>query len=166
VTLASPAANGPTPSKSRLLTQHTGYRLIKLGELTLDLAEQALAPLDLRARHFNVMAMVAADGTLSQQNLSGLLGLDPTIMVALVDDLEREGLLQRERSQQDRRRYVLELTPAGQRTLKRAFSAIEKAESKLLAPLSRQEADTLQELTGRLLARGEPSAPGRTASDN
>lgn len=152
-----PASDRPSSSAGRALAHHTGYLLIKLGELTLGFAEQALAPLDLRGRHFNVMAMVAADATLSQQDLSGLLGLDPTLMVGLVDDLERRGLLRRERSQKDRRRYVLQLTPAGKRTLKRAFSAVEKVEQDLLAPLNRHEADTLQELTGRLLAPHWPA---------
>ncbi len=149
---ASTPATKPTLPRRQPLAQHTGYLLIKLGELTLEIAERALAPLDLRARHFNVMAMAAADVSLSQQDLSGLLGLDPTIMVALVDDLERRGLIRRERSQKDRRRYVLQLTPSGQRTLKRGFNAIEEAENKLLAPLSHQEANTLQELARRLLA--------------
>ncbi len=152
MTVSTPAPDDPARPPGQGLAQRTGYLLIKLGEVTLDLAEQALAPLHLRARHFNVMAMAANDVTLSQQDLSGLLGLDPTIMVALVDDLEARGLLQRQRSPKDRRRYLLQLTPAGQRTLKRAFHAIEDAENKLLASLNRQEARTFQELAGRLLA--------------
>jgi DNA-binding MarR family transcriptional regulator len=147
-----PATGVPAAPAGQPLAQHTGYLLIKLGEVTLAIAERALAPLNLRARHFNVMTMVAADITLSQQDLSGQLGLDPTIMVALVDDLERRGFLRRERSQKDRRRYVLQLTPAGQRTLQRALTVIEEAESKLLAPLNSHEAGLLQELAGRLLA--------------
>lgn len=151
VTAPTPATN-PAPPQGQPLAQHPGYLLIKLGELTLEIAEAALAPLDLRARHFNVMAMAAADATLSQQDLSGLLGLDPTMMVALVDGLERRGFIQRERSKKDRRRYVLRLTPSGQRTLERGLSAIAEAENKLLAPLSRAEADTLKGLASRLLA--------------
>ncbi len=46
--------------------QRTSYLLIKLGEVALELAEPTLEPLGLRARHFNVMAMVAADPTLPQ----------------------------------------------------------------------------------------------------
>ena len=51
--------------------------MFKLGEVTLALAEQTLEPLGLRARHYNVMAMVASDPTLSQRDISDLLGLDP-----------------------------------------------------------------------------------------
>jgi DNA-binding MarR family transcriptional regulator len=73
-------------------------------------------------------------------------------MVALIDDLEHQGFLRRQRSDKDRRRYVLQLTPAGQRTLKQALHAIQDAENKLLAPLNREEAATLHELADRLLA--------------
>lgn len=98
------------------------------------------------------MTMAAASPALSQQDLSKLLSVDPTIMVALADDLERQGLVRRERSQSDRRRYVLRLTPAGPQALEQAFSAIKEAENTLLAPLSAQEADTLKTLAARLLA--------------
>jgi MarR family transcriptional regulator, lower aerobic nicotinate degradation pathway regulator len=152
VTAPPPAAGPPASPAGQPLARHTGYLLIKLGELTLATAERALAPLSLRARHFNVMTMIAADVTLSQQDLSGLLGIDPTIMVALIDDLERQGFLRRQRSDKDRRRYMLQLTPAGQDTLKRALHAIEDAENELLASLTGQEADTLHDLAGRLLA--------------
>lgn len=152
VTASPPAAGAPTPPAGQPLAQHTGYLLIKLGELTLATAERALAPLSLRARHFNVMTMITADGTLSQQDLSGLLGIDPTIMVALIDDLENQGFLRRQRSERDRRRYALQLTPAGQRTLEQALQAIHDAENELLAPLTHQDARILHELAGRLLA--------------
>lgn len=143
------------------LAQHAGYLLIKLGEITLEAAERALRPLDLRARHFNVMTMAAANPALSQQDLSKLLGVDPTIMVALVDDLERQGLVRRERSPSDRRRYVLRLTPAGRQALQQGFSAIQEAEDVLLAPLSAREADTLKTLAARVLA---PLWPPDTSS--
>jgi MarR family transcriptional regulator, lower aerobic nicotinate degradation pathway regulator len=148
----TPPPPPPGPPGGQPLARHTGYLLVKLGEVTLAAAERALAPLSLRARHFNVMTMIAADATLSQQDLSGLLGIDPTVMVALIDDLEHQGFLRRQRSDKDRRRYALQLTPAGQRALKQALHAIQAAENELLAPLNRQEADTLHELAGRLLA--------------
>jgi DNA-binding MarR family transcriptional regulator len=151
VTASTPAGTPAGPAAPPL-ARHTGYLLIKLGEIALAAAERALAPLSLRARHFNVMTMIAADVTLSQQDLSGALGIDPTIMVALIDDLERQGFLRRQRNDKDRRRYALQLTPAGQHALERALDAIQDAENELLAPLTRQEAGTLHELADRLLA--------------
>jgi DNA-binding MarR family transcriptional regulator len=143
------------------LGQYAGYLLIKLGELTLEAAERALLPLGLRARQFNVMTMAAANPALSQQDLSRLLGVDPTIMVALVDDLERQDLVRRERSQADRRRYVLRLTSDGRNALRQGFNAVQGAEAELLAPLTAIEAATFKTLAARLLAPlWAPATPG------
>ena len=84
-----PPADSAERFVSLSLAQRTGYLLIKLGEVTLELAEQTLEPLGLRARHFNVMAMVASDPTLSQRDISDLLGLDPNVILALLDALEQ-----------------------------------------------------------------------------
>ena len=56
-------------------------------------------------------------------------------MVALVDALEAKGLVERHRSAQDRRRNIVELTPAGQDCLRRAGRARDKVEREFLAPL-------------------------------
>ncbi len=134
------------------LGQRTGYLLIKLGELVLQVAEDTLAPLGLRARHFNVMAMIAADAGLSQQDISGVLGLDPNIIVALIDDLERQQLVTRSRSPTDRRRYALQLTPNGRDRLAEADRLIQDAEHELLTPVNDDEAATLRDLAAHILA--------------
>ncbi len=156
-----------TPPAERLaslaLAQRTGYLLIKLGEVTLELAEQALKPLGLRARHFNVMAMIAAEPTLSQRDISDLLGLDPNIILALVDDLERQRLVTRQRSTEDRRRYILTLTASGQRVLTHANQRIDTAEHELLTPLNAKEAKTLRELAHRTLTPHWPPHASVTA---
>lgn len=143
--------NGRSP-ESHALADQAGYLLIKLGEVILERAERALAPLHLRARQFNVLSMIAADPALSQRAVSGALGLDATTMVVLIDDLERQDLVRRERDPADRRRYRLQVTSAGQRTLRRALAVIEDAQRELFEPLTVQESATLQELAGRVLA--------------
>lgn len=153
---AATAVQAETETDNPNTGEHLGYLLIKLGEVVLAMAEQALAPLGVRARQFNVMRIVASNPTLSQQDLSKRLGLDPTIMVALIDGLERKGLLRRQRSQQDRRRHELRLTKDGEAVLKRASRAIDAAEKTLLAPVDLSEKRTLSKLAVRLLASHGP----------
>lgn len=148
----TPDAVSDSPLATAALGQRTGYLLIKLGELVLQVAEDTLAPLGLRARHYNVMAMIAADPGLSQQDISALLGLDPNIIVALIDDLERDKLVTRSRSPTDRRRYALTLTQRGRKTLADGTAAISHAEDDLLTPLTEPEASLLRDLTSRVLA--------------
>ncbi len=150
---------------SLALAQRTGYLLIKLGEAILELAEETLEPLALRARHFNVMTMVAADPSLSQRGISDRLGLDPNIIVSVVDDLERRGLVTRRRSPHDRRRHVLTTTPDGQRILTDANHRIEAAERGLLDPLSAGEAEHLRDLAQRILTPRWPPQPRDRPTD-
>jgi MarR family transcriptional regulator, lower aerobic nicotinate degradation pathway regulator len=74
----------------------------------------------------------------------------PSNLVRLLDELEAAGLLVRGQDPRDRRRYLLELTPAGTRLLARARAAVESAERDLLAPLSRTERRELQGMLVRM----------------
>jgi DNA-binding MarR family transcriptional regulator len=66
-------------------------------------------------------------------------------MVALLDALERKGLVARRPHAQDRRRNLVELTGAGRHTLRDAAAAGRDAERRFLAPLSEPEARQLKE---------------------
>ena len=70
----------------------------------LELIEEALAPLDLKPRHFNVLASIGVHSSFSQRELADLHNMDPNTMVGVVDDLEEKGLVTRRRSERDRRR--------------------------------------------------------------
>jgi DNA-binding MarR family transcriptional regulator len=143
--------DGPKLS-SVALGQRTGYLVIKLGELALQAAEDVLEPLGLRARQFNVLAMAGAGTSLSQQELSALLGIDKTLIVGVIDELEDRGLVVRRRGTEDRRRYTLEVTPRGRRLLKEAYDAIEAGERELFATLSARERTQLRDMVTRVLA--------------
>jgi DNA-binding MarR family transcriptional regulator len=87
---------------------------------------------------------------LSQQALAGLLGVLPSRVVALVDELEQRGLVQRTRSTGDRRTNVLELTPAGTSALRTLASVGKAHEAEICTGLSEKEHTQLAALLGRL----------------
>ena len=88
-------------------------------------------------------------------------------MVALLDTFEGKGLVVRRPHAEDRRRNVVDLTPAGQKTLKRALRASDRAEEQLLAELDDSEAAQLRSLLGRVAssAAGTPIAEQPALSD-
>lgn len=133
------------------LRERTAYRLVKLGERLMAVAENALAPLGIRPRHLNVLATLAADESLSQQEVSRLLRIDPNVMVGVIDDLEELGLAERQRNPKDRRRHVVVLTAAGQKVLQDGTALLDEAEVKILSPLSAEERRVLHDVAGRLL---------------
>jgi len=54
-------------------------------------------------------------------------------MVALIDDLQLKGVVQRRQDPDDRRRNVVELTDAGRGTVREAAETVGKAERAFLA---------------------------------
>ena len=72
-----------------------GYLLLKAGHYMGQVFDATLATLHLTGREFLVLSFVSAAEGLSQQELAEHLGLDPTIIVGLVDSLEDRGLMTR-----------------------------------------------------------------------
>jgi DNA-binding MarR family transcriptional regulator len=134
------------------LAARTGFVLVELGKAATAAAEEALAPLGMRARDLLVLTCTER-AALSQQELCALTRLDRTTMVGVVDALERLGLARRERSATDRRRHVVVLTELGARALRRAEKLLDAAEEGLLADLAPAERTALRELAERLLER-------------
>ncbi|KUP96930.1 MarR family transcriptional regulator [Thermobifida cellulosilytica TB100] len=142
------------------LWNNPGYRLIKLGELVMFAIEQALAPLEVTPRQFNVLATAAALDSPSQQELSRALGIDPNVMVGLIDDLERSGIVERRRNPEDRRRYMVALTPHGKELLNSCIAVMHETEKRFFAPLADDEVAALNDAAGRLLT-AHPRPPKR-----
>jgi DNA-binding MarR family transcriptional regulator len=95
----------------------------------------ALEPLGLRSREFWLLA-IAGQGNVSQHEMADLCGLDPSSLVAVLDGLERRGLLHRQRNPNDRRVQWVRRTEEGNRLFTRALPLARHAEVQQLASLS------------------------------
>lgn len=62
-----------------------------------------------------VIKMLEPVGKLSLTELSGMIRARNSTVTGIIDRMEREGLVQRQRSAEDRRVVNIELTPKGQR---------------------------------------------------
>lgn len=79
----------------------------------------------------------------SQLALAQAIGYDKTRLIALLDELEREGLIERERDPADRRVHVVTVTPAGRERHAAAVADIREMEAELLSGLDAAERRTL-----------------------
>ena len=135
----------------------TGQRLAYLFKhaerLMAELHVEALAPFDIHARDLGVLLVIDRFEPTSQQQVAERLGVDRTTMVAIIDALEARNIVARRPDADDRRRNVIELTPAGQDILRQATAASDAAEAELLAPISPEEGEQLRNLIARVLAR-------------
>jgi DNA-binding MarR family transcriptional regulator len=144
---APPAANPP-----EVLTGRLGYLLKHAGSRLTEAVAEALAPFGIDGRRLAVLAVLAAGPPLSQSEAAERLGVDRTSMVALIDGLEGQGLVERRRSERDRRRNVLGLTPDGRTLLRDAEAARAEAERGFLAPLTDADAAHLVRVLRALIA--------------
>ena len=138
------------------LAERAVFRLYKLGQLIIQAAEEELVDLGLTGRRYFVLARAGQAGPVSQQDLARMLGIDPTTIVAIVDELERGGFVRRERSSVDRRRYELHLTDSGRAALASADEVIDRVESEFFSELTPAELLTFQGISGKVVARYWP----------
>ena len=151
---ASDQTASPVAAEVRgLLAERIGYLLAKLhqrwaAESAAALREEGLG---LTGIHFGALTIVEAAGPMSQQELGEMIGKDRTSVVAIVDDLEGEGLVERRRNPADRRAYALEATRRGEDWLERARPALAGAEDRLLEALGEEERAMLVDGLRRVL---------------
>ena len=132
-----------------LLSDAPGLRLHRLRNLLTRRVLAAYAPFGLPSGAFSVMALIAANPGCPQYRLSRELGLDKSVLRAILDDLEARGLAARGRSAADRRRHALALTPEGLQVMRRMHLAARSVEQPLREALSPDELDALTALLRR-----------------
>ena len=129
-----------------------GFLISQLGFVSSRGFFEALKPLGIDPREWTLLRHVAQSEGQSQQALADRLGLPPSGMVALVDGLEAEGLLERRPSPYDRRIRALFMTPKGRRTLDRAVEVALAYEADLCSGLEDEEREQLIDLLQKLQA--------------
>lgn len=142
------------------------YLLVQLGFHAARKFSELLAPLGLEPRQFGMLTRLAANEGRSQQAIGELMGLNPTRMVFLVDELEKQGLVERRRNPDDRRSYALYLTGQGRQKLREAQQASAAHEREIGAPLTDAQRAELAALLRQVAdAQGisEESLPGPPA---
>jgi DNA-binding MarR family transcriptional regulator len=110
-----------------------------------------LATAGVRRKHFSVLVALDDSGPTSQADLGRRLALDRSDLHAIAADLERDGLIDRERDPADARRNLVRLTAKGRAQLKRLDAKVEQAQADLLAPLSAAERAQLTRLLTRVV---------------
>jgi DNA-binding MarR family transcriptional regulator len=142
------------PAAARLqdsaLTDDISFLMARANALSLAAGNAALAPLGLRARSYSVLELAAGDARPTQRELAEFLRLDPSQVVALVDELQGLGLVARESDPADRRTKVVAATPRGREVCQVARAAATAAEQTLHAGISGSDRELLVDLLRRL----------------
>ena len=128
--------------------------MIKLGRITMHRFSEALEPFGIRPRHVAALIELRDKGELTQQSLCGHLHLDPTNLVAILNELEQRGYARRRRDPEDRRRHIVEVSKKGIAVIEKVSEVMDGVEEELLEGLEPAER---AELAGLLTSIWERS---------
>src|ERR1700760_1411300 len=107
--MARPRAMNPSPDPA----DGPAFLLAQVGAHAAARFAERLEPLGLKPPHAGILRVIRQADGLSQQALGEKLGMFPSRLVGVLDELERRGLVERRDNPSDRRSYALHLTDAG-----------------------------------------------------
>jgi DNA-binding MarR family transcriptional regulator len=152
----------PPLSRDIEVAEFAGQLLFRLWRATHTRTTDALNAIGLTPALFALLNVLGArDGTIQQQ-LSSDMGIDPSAMVKLINELEDGGLAERRRRPGDRRAWEVAITPKGRRTLERARRAAVEVEDEVLGGLTAADRRQLVTLLRQALAGAPPQPPWRS----
>jgi DNA-binding MarR family transcriptional regulator len=126
-----------------------GILLALLGQAAMRRLREALDAHDLKPRQHYLLGLLHDHGATGQRELGEAMGVDPSVLVTLLNPLEAGGFVSRERDPADRRRHVVTLTAAGRRHFDDATRAQREAEDAMFAAL---DGDQRRQLEAMLFA--------------
>ena len=138
------------------VAEFAGQLFFRLWRATHTQTAAALQSIGLTTALFAVLSYLHGNEGAIQQQIGSAMGIDPSTMVSLVDQLERAGLAKRRPQPHDRRAREVLITPKGRRALKRGRELAEEVEDDVLQGLSHAERRRLVELMRKAFASAPP----------
>jgi DNA-binding MarR family transcriptional regulator len=133
-------------SPGSLRVPGAAYLLSQVGAHSSRRWHDRLAPIGLDPRSVLVLRHVGAEEGRTQASLSASLAVPPSRIVAIVDELERRGLVERRANPSDRRAHALWLTSRGRTALDEVMAVSRAHELEICAGLSEADRRQLIEL--------------------
>ena len=147
------AASVPTDFE---VTEFAGQLFFRLWRASHTRTAETLNSIGLTPALFALLNVLGAREGAIQQQLSSDMGIDPSAMVKLINELESAGLAKRRRRPNDRRAWEVVIIPKGRRTLERARRSVTQVEDEVLGGLSAADRDQLLTLLRRALVSAPP----------
>lgn len=111
-----------------------------------------LEKLGMRASYRHLMKPLLDNESLTQLELVNITGLKaPTISITL-RNMERDGIVRREKNDSDRRETHVFITPAGREMYEKLLAAIEKAQDIMVKNVNAKDLDTAKKVAEKMCA--------------
>jgi len=115
------------------------FLLAQVGAHAAKRFAEELAPRKMTPPQAGILRVLAGAGGLSQRELAERMGIHPSRLVAIVDEMEALGLVTREANSDDRRQYALQVTGKGREVMGEIGAVARRHNEALLRALSAEE---------------------------
>jgi DNA-binding MarR family transcriptional regulator len=155
-----------SPSPEPEVAEFAGQLLFRLWRASHTRVADAFASVGLTPPLFAILNFLGHSGSAIQLEIATAMGIDPSALVALIDELERAGLAKRRPHPDDRRAREVTLTAKGRRSLERGRQMALEVEDEVLQGLTADERSELLGLLRRALESAPPQSLWRTSEDD
>jgi DNA-binding MarR family transcriptional regulator len=142
----------PNSATEAELTEFAGQLFFRLWRASHTRIAESLESIGLTPALFGLLNFLGAREGVIQQELGSVMGIDPSTMVSLIDDLESKGLAKRRLHPKDRRAREVVITAKGRRLRDRGRRMAAQVEDEVLQGLSASERRELVKLLRRALS--------------
>lgn len=138
-------------SISGSLCHQMGYLLSETASLMRERTVQAMESFNIPPRALHLLTVLESESGLTQQCLCKIARLDRASVVLLIDQLEKQGLVERAKHPSDRRCHILQITKKGRETHKKISAVTEKIQNEFLDPLPEKQRIELEKILIKLI---------------
>lgn len=139
-----------------MLELHTmaGHLIRRLNQISTSVFQKhvKVAGYSMTSVQFAAMSALQANPGIDQITLAGLIAYDKVTIAGVVERLEKKGLINRERSEKDRRAKAIRLTEAGEQTLKAITPVVRELQDQILSGLDKDEKQQFLKLAAKATA--------------
>ena len=136
--------------------------LHRANQLATERFAETLGDSDLTARQVQVLAAIDRNEGLSQTDIVATTGIDRSTLADIVRRLSKRKLIERKRSKDDARAYMVKLTEAGRKALANGKPALGSVENGLLAALPVKQRAELVAILGNVVAAGNAKSGNKS----
>ncbi|MDR3446370.1 MULTISPECIES: MarR family transcriptional regulator [unclassified Dyella] len=145
--------------KNFTVTQSMGFMLSKSRNLVAADMDTALKDLGVTSQQMGIFLSLARGLARTPFELSKLLAIDSGLMTRMLDKLESQDLLTRNRSDEDRRVFHLELTDEGHAIAEKISDIAPQVLNRRLRRFSKTEFTELKRLLTKFIGESQDGEP-------
>jgi len=141
------------------LSRSPSHLLRRCVQHASDLFSREYGASDLTRQQFTVLAAIEKNGGLSQTELVAITGIDRSTLAEMIPRMREKGMLERRRTETDKRANAVYITVDGRKALRSARAANDRVERMLLSGLPATDRARLVKMLALIASSAETDQP-------